>query len=202
VDQLRDPDEKLYSGHNLMSNIQAAHRMSKIILPGDNREEFLQFVIVTLKGVHTAMVKFPKSLTKPFEKPLQEKKERELLWFLTDRHDELDENDENDASRYQLRGFVFEKTIFDAEDFDPKIFLDDMEKDSLQDGYVYFPKAMRDGRHEDKYVLQPIEEDHFRTRTERGMFEEVAWSPFGSIGEATKQEAQNLDRNPLLRNWV
>jgi hypothetical protein len=185
-----------------MNQQQAAHRMSRIILPGDNREVFEYFTIVTLKGVQIAMVKFPESLKKPFKKPLDEKEERELLWFLTDRHDELDEDDENDASRYQMRGFVFEKTMLDPEDFDPKAFLADMEKDSLQDGYVYFPKALRDGEHEDKYILQTIKEDHFTSRTERGMFEEVAWSPFGSIEEATKQEAQNLERNPLMRNWT
>ena len=185
-----------------MNQQQAAHRMSKIILPGDNREVFEYFVIVSVKGVQIAMVKFPESLKKPFNKALDEKEERELLWFLTDRHDELDEDDENDASRYQMRGFVFEKTMLDPEDFDPKQFLADMEKDSLQDGYMYFPKALRDGNHEDNYILQSIEEGHFTTRTERGMFEEVAWSPFGSIEEATKQEAQNLERNPLMRNWT
>jgi hypothetical protein len=184
-----------------MSQQQAAHRMSSILLPGNQREEFEYFILLEAKtGIAAAMVKFPKSLGKPFEKALKENEEGELLWVLTNRQDEADEDGKNDASRYEMRGLVFQKSMLTS-DTKPEELIDMMEKDSLQDGYVYLPKVLRDGKHADHYLLRPIDEDTFKTRTERGMYEEVAWSPFGSIDEATKQEAQNLERNPLMRNW-
>ena len=187
-----------------MNNTQAAHRMSEIILPGDTKIDFLYFVVIGMTGIKTAMVKFPKSLEKPFERALQENEENRMLWFITERRDEVDEDGLNDASRYQLRGFVFKQSMIQS-DITPQEFNDfiiQMESESPQDGYVYFPKVMRDGKHDARYIPQPIEADFFTTRTERGMFEEVAWSPFGSIDEATKQEAQNLERNPLMRHWT
>ena len=72
---------------------------------------------------------------------------------------------------------------------------------SLQDGYVFFPKSLRDGNHFSHYVLTEIPEDVFRPKVERGMYEEVAWSPFGSIESALEQEDKNTERNPLLRRW-
>ena len=181
-----------------------AHRMAKIFMPGDDAVEFDYFVVATMTGVHSAMVKFPTSLVKPFEVDLASSDQCAMVWFITDPQPERDEDGENDATRYQLRGFVYKASMID-EDVTPEEFakfIDSMVAKSPQDGYVYFPKYLRDGRHEDRYLLQSIEEDMFTTRTTRGMFEEVAWSPFGSIEEATKQDAQNLERNPLMRNWI
>jgi hypothetical protein len=187
----------------------------KIILPDSEKAEFDYFIVTAIPNIHTAMVKFPATLKEPVKGKLDE--ENQLMWFLTERRDEVDDDDESEASRYELRGALFDPRDLEPQQPDPSMdakelnefikkflndFLDKLESDSFKDGYVYFPKATRDGRHEDRYILQPIDKEHFTTRTERGMFEEVAWSPFGSIAEATKQEAQNLERNPLMRNWI
>lgn len=178
----------------------------QIILPDNETSNFDYFEITTLlPPIKTAMVKTPSTLKDVFETELAENEEGILVWYLTERRDELDDNEENAASRYELRGAVIEPIQANPED-DPQEVIAEfnrrLDSNCRKDGYVYFPKALRDGRHDDQYILQPIDENIFTTRTERGMFEEVAWSPFGSIAEATKQEAQNLERNPLMRNWI
>lgn len=175
-----------------------------IILPDDKTSDFDYFeVTAALPMMSIAMVKFPATLKDVFEAE-QVESGGILIWHMKARQDELDDDGENAASRYELYGSVIEiphpEPTDKAEDIVAELYrrLDD---DCRKDGYVYLPKVMRDGRHADRYILQPITEQIFTTRTERGMFEEVAWSPFGSIDEATKQEAQNLERNPLMRNW-
>lgn len=177
-----------------------------IILPDDNTDDFDYFEVATLlPPINVAMVKIPSTLKSVFDTELTENEECVLVWYLTERRDELDDDGENAASRYELRGAVIEPLQANP-DTDPQEIITELntrlDNNFRKDGYVYFPKALRDGRHEDRYILQSIEESIFTTRTERGMFEEVAWSPFGSIDEATKQEAQNLERNPLMRNWI
>ncbi len=178
----------------------------QIILPDSVSDNFDYFEIVTpMPCIKIAMVKIPSTLKDVFETELAEIDEGILVWYLTERRDELDDNDENAASRYELRGSAIEPMKRDPEADLEKVLAEfnrRLDSNCRKDGYVYFPKALRDGRHEDRYIFQPIEKGHFTTRTERGMFEEVAWSPFGSITEATKQEAQNLERNPLMRNWI
>jgi hypothetical protein len=184
-----------------------------IILPDDEKDGFEYFMLVTLtlRPMQIAMVKFPATLKDAFAAELEvadlAPDEGGLMWYLTERRDEADDNGENAASRYELRGSVYTT----PDDLPPKSeeeaeqqlqdFKDTLDRNSKKDGYVYLPKALRDGRHEDQYILKPVNNEFFTTRTERGMFEEVAWSPFGTIDEATKQEAQNLERNPLMRNW-
>lgn len=181
-----------------------------IILPDDEKDDFEYFSICTLpirSPIQIAMVKFPVTLSAVFTTELAKTEGSLLVWYLTERHDEVDDNGENAASRYELRGSVYvqpevlpPKTEEEAEQM-LQTFCDTLDSNNRKDGYVYFPKALRDGDHAERYILAPIDKDHFTTRTERGMFEEVAWSPFGTIDEATKQEAQNLERNPLMRNW-
>jgi hypothetical protein len=178
----------------------------KIILPDDKTSDFDYFEVATIfPPIKTAMVKIPSTLKDVFDTEVAEFEAGILVWYVTERRDELDDDGENAASRYELRGSVIEPITAQPDD-DPKDIVAELNRrlddNCRKDGYVYFPKALRDGRHEDRYILQPIEEEIFTTRTERGMFEEVAWSPFGSIDEATKQEAQNLERNPLMRNWI
>ena len=184
-----------------------------IILPEEEKDGFAYFMLVTLtlRPIQIAMVKFPTTLGDAFAAELEvadlAPDEGGLMWYLTERRDEADDNGENAASRYELRGSVYSP----PDDLPPKTeeeaeqqlqeFKDTLDRNSKKDGYVYLPKALRDGRHADQYILQPVNNEFFTTRTERGMFEEVAWSPFGTIDEATKQEAQNLERNPLMRNW-
>jgi len=186
-----------------------------IILSDEEKDGFEYFILVTLtlRPMQIAMVKFPATLKDAFAAELGEcdfaPDEGGLMWYLTERRDEADDNGENAASRYELRGSVYSPP--DSALVSPKSeeeaeqqlqeFKDTLDRNSKKDGYVYLPKALRDGRHEDQYILQPVDKEFFTTRTERGMFEEVAWSPFGTIDEATKQEAQNLERNPLMRNW-
>ena len=186
-----------------------------IILPDEEKDGFEYFILMTLtlRPMQIAMVKFPATLKDAFAAELGEcdfaPDEGGLMWYLTERRDEADDNGENAASRYELRGSVYSPP--DSALVSPKSeeeaeqqlqeFKDTLDRNSKKDGYVYLPKALRDGRHEDQYILQPVDKEFFTTRTERGMFEEVAWSPFGTIDEATKQEAQNLERNPLMRNW-
>ena len=182
----------------------------KIILPDDKTSDFDYFTIMTvIPPIQIAMVKIPATLKAVFDTELDEVQLTDeggvLSWYLTERRDELDDDGENEASRYELRGSVVIPVTATPEDKPEDIIAElyrRLEENFRKDGYVYFPKALRDGRHEDRYILAPIEENIFTTRTERGMFEEVAWSPFGSIAEATKQEAQNLERNPLMRNWI
>lgn len=184
--------------------------MTQIILPDDKTSDFDYFTIMTIiPAVQVAMVKIPATLKAAFDTELDEAQLTDeggmLTWFLNQRQDELDDDDENAASRYELRGSVVVPVQATPEDKPEDIIAEvhrRLDENFRKDGYVYFPKALRDGRHEDRYILAPIEENIFTTRTERGMFEEVAWSPFGSIDEATKQEAQNLERNPLMRNWI
>jgi len=181
-----------------------------IILPDDEQDSFEYFVVTTftVRPIQTAMVKFPRTLSNAFADELEQTEESNLVWYLTERREEVDENGENPASRYELRGSVYvapdippPQTEEEAEQI-LQDFRDALDQNNRKDGYVYFPMAMRDGRHADQYILQACNKDFFTTRTERGMFEEVAWSPFGTIGEAAKQEAKNLERNPLLRNWA
>lgn len=179
--------------------------MTQIILP-DNKNGFDYFEVITIHPtVKIAMVKIPSTLKDIFETELAEIEESVLVWYLAERRDETDANGKNATSRYELRGSVIVPMQASPTD-DIQAVVDELiqrlNDNCRKDGYVYFPKALRDGQHEDRYLLEPIEEGHFTTRTERGMFEEVAWSPFGSIDEATKQEAQNLERNPLMRNWI
>jgi hypothetical protein len=182
--------------------------MTQIILPTIDMFEYFTITSV-MPPIPVAMVKLPATLSDVFDDELDEVQLTEeggvLTWYLTERRDELDDNGENAASRYELRGSVIVPVTATPEDKPEDIIAElyrRLEENFRKDGYVYFPKALRDGRHEDRYILAPIEEKIFTTRTERGMFEEVAWSPFGSIDEATKQEAQNLERNPLMRNWI
>lgn len=184
--------------------------MTQIILPDDKTDNFEYFMVASPFPVKPiAMVKFPATLANIFDAAVDEAQLTDeggvLSWYLTQRRDELDDDGENAASRYELRGAVIVPVKATPADDPEKITAEiyrRLEDNFQKDGYVYFPKALRDGRHEDRYILAPIEEKIFTTRTERGMFEEVAWSPFGSIDEATKQEAQNLERNPLMRNWI
>ncbi len=178
----------------------------KIILPDDKTSDFDYFEVTTVHpAIKTAMVKLPSTLKEVFESEMAENEEHILVWYLTERRDEVDDDGENAASRYELRGSVIVPLKANPED-DIQVIIAELNKrlddNCRKDGYVYFPKALRDGRHDDRYLLAPTDEGHFTTRTERGMFEEVAWSPFGTIAEATKQEAQNLERNPLMRNWI
>ena len=179
-----------------------------IILPDEYQSDFDYYVISSLiPPIKIAMVKLPTTLKEPFAAELEETSEAILVWNLKNRVDEVDEQGENPVSRYELYGSIHvqkeQAPPTSQEEADAIIsqFIDELDRTGQKDGYVYFPKAMRDGRHEERYIFQPIEEKMFTTRTERGMYEEVAWSPFGTIDEATKQEAQNLERNPLMRNW-
>jgi hypothetical protein len=177
-----------------------------IILPDSEKSNFDYFEVITVHPtIKIAMVKIPSTLKEIFETELAEDAENVLVWYLTERQDEVDDEGENETSRYELRGSVIVPLKASPED-DIQLVIEELNKrlddNCRKDGYVYFPKALRDGRHADRYLLEPINEEYFTTRTERGMFEEVAWSPFGSIEEATKQEAQNLERNPLMRNWI
>lgn len=173
-----------------------------IILPDDKFKYFE--IVAMLPPMKIAMVKFPATLSDVFDGELEEAESTVLTWYLTERRDELDDDGENAASRYELRGSVIEPVQVTPTDKPEDVVAEmyrRLEDNSRKDGYVYFPQALRDGRHEDRYILASIKENIFTTRTERGMFEEAAWSPFGTIDEATKQEAQNLERNPLMRNW-
>ena len=179
-----------------------------IILPDEEKGDFEYFVLSTVyPPIKVAMVKFPSTLSDTFAEELEKNPEAQLIWYVTERSDEVDEAGENPASRYELRGSVYNAPLMprpqtpeEAELMAQAIF-EELESNFRKDGYVYVPKATRDGRHADWYILEPVKEEIFTTRTERGMFEEVAWSPFGNIDEATKQDAKNLERNPLMRNW-
>ena len=178
--------------------------MTQIIVPTVGMFKYFE-IVAMLPPMKIAMVKFPATLSDVFDAELEEAEDTVLTWYLTERRDELDDNGENAASRYELRGSVVVPVQATPEDKPEDLVVEmyrRLDDNCRKDGYVYFPKALRDGRHEDRYILASIEENIFTTRTERGMFEEVAWSPFGSIDEATKQEAQNLERNPLMRNWI
>ena len=187
-----------------MSN-QIATTAAGIILPGEHRrmQEWCYWKVVAIVGrPHpVAMVKTPKSLEKPFEGALAQDENHHLLWFICDPKDETSEDGGLETTRYQLRGLVKHQEAGPPEGVEPTEWIKSLLADSGQDGYVYFPKALRDGRHDDIYIFQPIDEQEFTTRTERGMFEEVCWSPFGEVDGAVDAEAENLDRNPLMRHW-
>jgi len=180
----------------------------EIILSDSEKSDFEYYALTTVyPAIKVAMVKFPSSLSEEFTSELEQNPDATLIWYLTNRCDEVDASGENPASRYELHGSVYNAakmeqptTPEEAEQMAQQIY-ETLESNFRKDGYVYMPKATRDGNHADWYMLAPVEEKIFTTRTERGMYEEVAWSPFGSIDEATKQEAKNLERNPLMRNW-
>ncbi len=155
--------------------------MSKIILPGDTREAFgYAKLIGGDTKIPTAMVKFPVAML-PEEGS-----------FLLIKNPADDAHEDFEVTRYEFHTYTGEP-VESAEEL--------VKQPTDKDGYVYLPKLLRDGRHESCYLLLPIKEAEFTPKVERGMFEEVAWSPFGTVSEAFKQEAQNTDRNPLLRRW-
>ena len=173
--------------------------MSNLILPGNTREEFLYGTLIgATTKTPAAMMKYPKSLADKHgvdltsEEPFDENGNM-LIFYLTNRVFETDEESGLEASRYEFYGAK-------RNEADPKVEnIEDLN--GTKDGYVYIPKETREGRHEDAYFLSSISEEEFRTRTERGMYEEVSWSPFGDVRTATTTDASNLEHNPLMRAW-
>ena len=173
---------QFYDWHNVMG---------AIILPDDTRDEFSYGV---LRGGETkipiAMVKFPKALVNVVVE--EDDSEDISLIILQNRTEESTGGME--VSRYEFSHTMVKRESFDN---DEELLAASFNKD----GYVYLPKKLRDGRHEEFYFVMPVSETDFTYKVERGMFEEVAWSPFGTIAEAIEQEDANLERNPLLRRW-
>lgn len=164
--------------------------MSAIIIPGDTREQFAYGKLIGGESkIPTAMVKFPISIVENMGGIPDPESGDTLFWFLRERTDDADGIE---VSRYEFH------TVSGSKEELPE---EATEITGEKDGYVYLPKKLRDGRHEKFYFVVPIKESEFTPKVERGMFEEVAWSPFGSIAEAVKQEALNTERNPLLRRW-
>jgi hypothetical protein len=163
--------------------------LMNIILPGDTRDEFLYGKLIGGDTkIPTAMVKFPKAMADQFGGLPDPEGDECLMWFL---RNGAEEDDDIKVTRYEFHGARF----VPSKDLDPE----DLE--TRKDGYVYLPKKLRDGRHEESYFVVLIHEEAFTPKVESGMFEEVAWSPFGTIAEAAKQEDLNFERNPLLRRW-
>ena len=166
--------------------------MNTIIIPGEEKSKFLFGKLIGYESeAPTAMVKFPASLADVFGGVPDDESEEVLIWLMMNQTDER--ADDMKVTRYEFHGLMRNKTDEPAANFN--------ELDTIANGYVYMPKDTRDGRHEEAYYVVLIDEEEFTTRTSRGMYEEMAWSPFGSAMEAVKQEATNLDRNPLMRNW-
>ncbi len=164
--------------------------MSQIIIPGDTRDEFAYGKLIGGESkIPTAMVKFPKTMMDRIGTSDEETTRMILLASPKD-----DADGEFEVTCYEFYNVSFPTGSLEKPD-------DVLELDKEKDGYVYLPKQLRDGRHERFYFVAPIEEAEFTPKVERGMFEEVAWSPFGTVAEAAKQEAVNTDRNPLLRRW-
>lgn len=72
---------------------------------------------------------------------------------------------------------------------------------SVKHGYVYLPKFLRDGRHDELYTMTIIPKSDFEYHVGRGMYEEVVWSPNGDPEECWEMEKKNIERNPMLREW-
>ena len=166
--------------------------MSNIIIPGQNdTKELFGMLVGTETQIQTALIRFPETLAEPFGGVPKKDDEHQLLWLLKSRQD--DEADGFELSRYEFHGMAITS---DTEKVDN---VEDL--DTQKNGYVYFPKDMRDGRHEEAYIIMNIPREEFESKIWKGMFEEVCWSPFGYAEEAVKQEAANLERNPKLRRW-
>ena len=166
--------------------------MSNIIIPGQNDTEELFGTLVGVDTqIHIAMMRFPASLSKPFGGIPKEGEERQLLWLLKNRQD--DAVNDFKLSQYEFHGM--ETTPETTREKNMR------DMDTEKDGYVYLPKDLRDGRHEEAYIIASITREEFEYKVGRGMYEEVCWSPFGYATEAVKQEAANLERNPKLRRW-
>jgi hypothetical protein len=163
-----------------------------IIIPGQNDTKELFGTLVGVKTqIQIAMMRFPETLTEPFGGVPKEGEERQVLWVLKTRQD--DEVDGFELSQYEFHGIEITPETKKVDSV--------MDLDTQKNGYVYLPKDLRDGRHEDAYIIMDIPRDEFEYKVGRGMYEEVCWSPFGYATEAVKQEAANLERNPKLRRW-
>jgi hypothetical protein len=166
--------------------------MSNIIIPGQNdTKELFGTLIGADTQIQIAMMRFPESLAKPFGGIPQEGEERQLLWLLKNRQDDA-------VGDFKLSQYEFHGMEFTSKDVEVKNLRD---MDTQKDGYVYLPKDLRDGRHEEAYIIRNIDREEFEYKVGRGMYEEVCWSPFGYATEAVKQETANLERNPKLRRW-
>lgn len=166
--------------------------MSNIIVPGQNDTAELFGMLVGVETqIQIAMMRFPETLAEPFGGIPKEGDERQLLWLLKGRQD--DAVDDFKLSQYEFHGIEITPETEKVENV--------ADLDTQKNGYVYLPKDLRDGRHEEAYVLRDIDRDEFEYKVGRGMYEEVCWSPFGYATEAVKQEAANLERNPKLRRW-
>ena len=166
--------------------------MSNIIVPGQNDSKELFGTLVGAKSqIQTAMMRFPETLADQFGGIPKEGEERQLLWLLKGLQD--DEVNDFKVSRYEFHGIEITP---ETEKVDSVTDLD-----TQKNGYVYLPKEMRDGRHEEAYIIMPIERDEFEYKVGRGMYEEVCWSPFGYAEESSKQVVANLERYPKLRRW-
>lgn len=167
--------------------------MGRIIVPGvnDDRDNFAYAMLVGAEGKFgIAVLKLPLSMVQAYGENTDE--EQTVLW-LGERTDDRADNG-FEVSRYELYSARLQVESLESPDS-----LDNVTRQ--KDGYVYLPKDLRDGRHEERYLLVGIQESDFTFKVENGMYEEVCWSPHGFVQGAIDQEASNLGHNHLLREW-